>query len=517
MDGNAENSDVIEATTTKKVKAGSSDLPKISCIMPTRNRRIFLPQAISYFLKQNYANKELVIIDDGDDVSDIIQSHSSIHYYHLKSKHSVGEKRNIACNKARGDYIAHWDDDDWHAPDRLAIQLSSLIQSKSKICGLRNLYYYCPATGKAWLYEYSGSDRWIAGGTFFYNKAITKDYQFANINSAEDTGFLKSIPQTYILELNNNRMYVGVIHKLNTSQKSLDNPQWREIPLGIVSKLLANDRDFYVQLRNDLIQARNDNATFLKPVKSHEIQRNNLNRLNQVLGGFDEQKYGNPMVSCIMPTYNRPMYVIRSVHYFLNQSYRNSELIIVDDSEQSIENEIPKDSRIKIIRLSQRFSIGKKRNLGCELASGDIIMLWDDDDWHGPKRIEKQVMPLLSGKYYASGIGTYLYYSLHSRRFSKFKSEVFFQGIVGGTLTFWKEFWEHQTRFSDISLAEDVELQKSLIRQGAKIKRVMDNDIFFILRHENNTWSFDDSEHSVEATSIPDFIPREDLFFYGVL
>ena len=39
--------------------------PLVSCIMPTYNRREFVPLAIRYFLRQDYANKELIIIDDG--------------------------------------------------------------------------------------------------------------------------------------------------------------------------------------------------------------------------------------------------------------------------------------------------------------------------------------------------------------------------------------------------------------------------------------------------------------------
>jgi len=41
--------------------------PKISCIMPTYNRREFIPQALKYFERQDYPNKELIIVDDGTD------------------------------------------------------------------------------------------------------------------------------------------------------------------------------------------------------------------------------------------------------------------------------------------------------------------------------------------------------------------------------------------------------------------------------------------------------------------
>jgi len=47
--------------------------PLVSCIMPTADRRVFVPQAIRYFLRQHYPNRELIIIDDGvDPVADLI-------------------------------------------------------------------------------------------------------------------------------------------------------------------------------------------------------------------------------------------------------------------------------------------------------------------------------------------------------------------------------------------------------------------------------------------------------------
>ena len=47
--------------------------PMVSCIMPTYNRREFIPNAIRYFLRQDYDNKELIIIDDGtDNIADLV-------------------------------------------------------------------------------------------------------------------------------------------------------------------------------------------------------------------------------------------------------------------------------------------------------------------------------------------------------------------------------------------------------------------------------------------------------------
>jgi glycosyltransferase involved in cell wall biosynthesis len=70
----------------------SSDIrPLVSCIMPTYNRRAFVPRAIQYFLRQDYTNRELIIIDDGTDViSDLVPADECIRYFRLDKKVTLG-------------------------------------------------------------------------------------------------------------------------------------------------------------------------------------------------------------------------------------------------------------------------------------------------------------------------------------------------------------------------------------------------------------------------------------------
>lgn len=73
-----------------------------------------MPQAIQYFLRQNYPNRELVVVDDGTDaVTDMMPPDPQIRYVRLEGKHTLGTKRNLACEEARGEIIVHWDGDDW--------------------------------------------------------------------------------------------------------------------------------------------------------------------------------------------------------------------------------------------------------------------------------------------------------------------------------------------------------------------------------------------------------------------
>src|SRR5690348_4458021 len=103
-------------------------LPLVTCLCLTRNRREWLPQAIVCFQLQTYEHRELLIVADGDDVSDLVpQEDSRIRLVCSGSRLTIGAKRNYGCAHACGEIIAHWDDDDYSAQQRLTEQVALLL------------------------------------------------------------------------------------------------------------------------------------------------------------------------------------------------------------------------------------------------------------------------------------------------------------------------------------------------------------------------------------------------------
>jgi glycosyltransferase involved in cell wall biosynthesis len=95
------------------------------------------------------------------------------------------------------------------------------------------------------------------------------------------------------------------------------------------------------------------------------------------------QLQSQPLVSVIIPTYNRARLIGQSIQSVLNQTYTNWELIIVDDgSSDDTESAIAQynDSRIHYIRFSHSGILGKVRNSGMKIAKGDLIAFLDSDD-----------------------------------------------------------------------------------------------------------------------------------------
>ncbi len=206
-----------------------SALPLVTCIMPTYNRRAFVPQAIRMFEAQDYPNRELIIFDDGDDaVVDLISLNPRIRYYHQNVRRSVGEKRNLACSLARGSLIVHWDDDDWHAPWRLSYQVRLLMEAGVQMCGLHRMFFYEPATAQGWCYHYpDSSGSWLAGGSLCYRRDHWERHLFEDRNIGEDSVFVRHPASR--LALPRFDFYVAVIHKGNTCPKVRQGPWWQFI------------------------------------------------------------------------------------------------------------------------------------------------------------------------------------------------------------------------------------------------------------------------------------------------
>ena len=214
----------------------------VSCIMPTANRRAFVPRACELFLRQDYPAKELIIVDDGEvSVSDLIPDDPRIRYYFVAgaTPASIGVKRNFACGLARGDFIAHWDDDDWQARRRLSVQIESMRTSDAVFSGLMALAFYQPATEQAWLYR-SVRSPWMAGGTFVYRRDLAQRFPFTAVNNGEDVAFLDAVVGAglRVAGLDEPSLYVTMLHGGNTVTRRQDR-QWGGLPVETVKAWIA--------------------------------------------------------------------------------------------------------------------------------------------------------------------------------------------------------------------------------------------------------------------------------------
>lgn len=101
------------------------------------------------------------------------------------------------------------------------------------------------------------------------------------------------------------------------------------------------------------------------------------------------------MISIIVPVYNSEKYIDRCLDSILNQTYKDLEIVLVNDgsNDQSLkilENYALRDTRIKVVNQENK-GVAAARNTGLDNATGDYILYVDSDDWIENNMVERMV------------------------------------------------------------------------------------------------------------------------------
>ncbi len=158
------------------------------------------------------------------------------------------------------------------------------------------------------------------------------------------------------------------------------------------------------------------------------------------------------LVSCIIPTYKRNDTLGRAIKSVVEQSYKEIEVLVVDDNEKGDEYSVRvietvngfSDARVHYVSQEKHINGAEARNAGIRASKGEYIAFLDDDDWWEKDKIEKQVAfikkcPSTCGvvstllSYYAKGKiikrtlpyeGGYIYKEILRREYSVMTSSV---------------------------------------------------------------------------------------------
>jgi len=168
--------------------------------------------------------------------------------------------------------------------------------------------------------------------------------------------------------------------------------------------------------------------------------------------GKKEKMAKYPLVSICTPTFNRRPFIPIIIKCFENQTYPRSKMewIIVDDGTDKIEDLVSHIPEVKYFKYEEKLSLGKKRNITNEKATGDIIIYMDDDDYYPAERVSHAVTMLRTNpKALCAGSSTMFMYFKHINKMLQF-------GPYGpnhstaATFAFKKELLS-QTKFDEIS------------------------------------------------------------------
>jgi glycosyltransferase involved in cell wall biosynthesis len=106
----------------------SENAPKVSVIIPTYNSARFLPEALESVFSQNYADYEVIVVDDGstDEITAVLQPYASRIRYTYQANAGSAAARNTGLDLARGEFIVFLDADDLMLPNKLQQQAAFL-------------------------------------------------------------------------------------------------------------------------------------------------------------------------------------------------------------------------------------------------------------------------------------------------------------------------------------------------------------------------------------------------------
>lgn len=101
----------------------------------------------------------------------------------------------------------------------------------------------------------------------------------------------------------------------------------------------------------------------------------------------------SPLVSVVIPTYNRPDYLAKTLNSVINQTYKNIEIIVVDDGTLGTENKqiCNKLPNVKYMKIENSGGPATPRNIGISKSKGKYTAFVDDDDTWFSHKIETQV------------------------------------------------------------------------------------------------------------------------------
>jgi glycosyltransferase involved in cell wall biosynthesis len=409
---------IDEAAPLRAGAGHTAPLPLVSCTLLTYNRypdyRHLVEEAVESFLRQTYPNKELVVLNDCPG-QELICDAPGVRVINVPERFpTLGDKRNAAVAFARGQLIAPWDDDDISLPWRLSLSVERLGDAD----------YFNPR-GYWLMYDndlYSDDNNPLginhivenAHAKSLYTRAAFEAVGgYPSTDSGEDAEFHHALIALAssrdrrgesALDLKIDEWYyiyrwaVGPIHMTfpeNYQRFGLFPvqsgtyqilPQWRsdyEAEARSALELLA-DRSESLLASDNIGAATGDNLP--APEASLTVPADEL-----------------PLVSCICPTYNRApnhLHLIEeAIESFLRQTYPNKELIVFNDCPgQELVCDAP---GVRVVNVSERFpTLGNKLNAAINLARGELLAPWEDDDISLPWRLSLSVERLGDADYF---------------------------------------------------------------------------------------------------------------------
>jgi hypothetical protein len=204
------------------------DLPDVSILCITRDRRVFMPLLKYCYMVQSYPEDklELVIVDDGiDSIEDTLIGVPNVKYVRCEPGLTISQKRNLAVQNAMYDILVTMDDDDVYPNNSVLQRVAMMMMEPKKECG------FCTTIPCYEIVKYASfmnvppthlsmSDR-VSEATLVFTKAFWNERSFDDsVHIGEGNAFIRG-REHMCREISPQEVIVSLIHPKNTSSRKL--------------------------------------------------------------------------------------------------------------------------------------------------------------------------------------------------------------------------------------------------------------------------------------------------------
>lgn len=387
-----------------------------SIIVPVYKAEKYIEECLRSILEQSFSDFEVLCIDDcgGDNsihiVEEFAKNDDRIKIFYQPKNKGVAAARNLALEKASGKYIFNVDSDDWIDKDTL-----SILNYNFNISGAESIWFdghrYIQSTNE--LKKEPIHDRKNTGFIDLYPDILPtysdmcgmKAYTVESIRRIglkwpedikldEDGEFYFKYychyPRVYAI---NNCLYYYRRH----GESAASQYECGENSFIVDSyRVIEHLRDYYIKLgfydyyKIVLIKLIENRIKFCRNARFSKDNIDSTLKFYNNMKFPDEysefEKNNSPLVSIVVPFYNVEPYIEECLRSIMNQTYKNIEILCIDDCGQDdsvgiVKKLADEDSRIKLIRHRKNKGLGGARNTGLKKASGEYILFIDSDDW----------------------------------------------------------------------------------------------------------------------------------------
>lgn len=166
--------------------------PLVSAIIATRDRPRLLSIALACYAHQTYPNRELIVVDDGDEAPADEAAVASVggHLIRVAPGTPLGKKLNVGADAARGLFCQKMDDDDWYAPSFMETMVANALESWTIVCRptLAVLMGFLFFDVARWEVRRSTPEN-APGATLFFMREQWEEHQFREVPRDEDVSF----------------------------------------------------------------------------------------------------------------------------------------------------------------------------------------------------------------------------------------------------------------------------------------------------------------------------------------